>query len=104
MDQIQKCTTPKQYKVSKGILHCKHHFVNEHKIDLPQTLCDIVFQYFHSSPVELIWLCSLSKPMQDNKLGLLSSDFVERPLHKTSIDFLAYSPALNEGLTSCWCE
>jgi transposase InsO family protein len=99
------------------------------KVVLPSILIPMVFSYFHQSPVgghlgilktiskirqEYIWkgmdrdianrvrachLCSLSKPAQNTKLGLLASEVAERPMEKLFMDYVGPFPRSKTGNT-----
>jgi transposase InsO family protein len=45
-------------------------------------------------------ICSRSKPAQNTRLGLLSSDVAERPMQKLLIDFVGTFPRSNTGNTA----
>lgn len=99
------------------------------RVVLPSVLIPMVFSYFHCSPVgghlgihktigrirkSYIWkgmdrdiaqrvrscrMCSLSKPAQNSKLGLLASEVAERPMDKIFIDFVGKFPRSKTGNT-----
>ena len=115
------------YFLSKGVLCCKERKGRAPKIVLPSKLVPMVFSYYHNSPVgghkgisktissirrHFIWkgmdkdiatrvkachLCGLSKPAQNTKLGLLSSDVASRPMEKLFIDYLGPFPHSKSG-------
>lgn len=99
------------------------------KVVLPSFLIPMVFSFFHQSPVgghlgilktiakirrEYIWkgmdrdiaervrsckLCSLSKPAQNTKLGLLASQVAQRPMEKLFMDYVGPFPRSKTGNT-----
>lgn len=99
------------------------------KVVLPSVLIPMVFSFFHSSPVgghlgimktiakirrHYIWkgmdrdiagrvrachLCSLSKPAQNTRLGLLASELAERTMEKVFIDYVGKFPRSKSGNT-----
>ena len=103
------------YFLSKGVLSCRERKGRAPKVVLPSKLVPMVFSYYHNSPVgghkgisktifsirrHFIWkgmdkdiatrvknchLCGLSKPAQNTKLGLFSSDVASRPMELSLI-------------------
>jgi transposase InsO family protein len=51
------------------------------------------------SKIHVCQVCSRSKPAQNTRLGLLSSDVAERPMQKLFIDFVGKFPHSNVGNT-----
>uniref|UniRef100_A0A1B6JZN4 RNA-directed DNA polymerase n=1 Tax=Homalodisca liturata TaxID=320908 RepID=A0A1B6JZN4_9HEMI len=128
--ELQEGEAHSPYFLSKGVLCCRARRGGGPKIVLPSALIPMVFSYFHVSPVgghlgihktiakirdKFIWksmdrdiagrvrachLCSVSKPAQNTKLGLLSSEVAERPLEKVFIDYVGPFPRSKSGNTS----
>ena len=111
----------------RQVLCCRERKGRAPKIVLPSKLVPMVFSYYHNSPVgghkgisktissirkNFIWkgmdrdiatrvkachLCGLSKPAQNTKLGLLSSDVASRPMEKLFIDYVGPFPRSKSG-------
>jgi hypothetical protein len=112
-----------KYQLNKRVLYRKAGRRSMPKVVVPEAAVAMVFTYFHESPVGghlgvnktikkvrsyFFWdamdkdirqrvkachLCGLSKPAQNSKLGLLTSEVAERPLQSNpdmGINFLAF--------------
>lgn len=127
ISELQSGGTHPPYFLSKGALCCRARQRGKPALVLPSLLVPMVFQYFHTSLVgghlgihktiakirdQFIWkgmdrdiatrvrscqVCSLSKPAQNTKLGLLSSEVAERPLEKVFIDYVGPFPRSKLG-------
>ena len=125
--ELQNGGTHPPYLLSKGALCCRAKQRGKPKLVLPSHLIPMVFQYYHNSPVgghlgihktiakirdSFIWkgmdrdianrvrscqTCSLSKPAQNTKFGLLSSEVAERPMEKVFIDYVGPFPRSKSG-------
>uniref|UniRef100_A0A1B6EN58 RNA-directed DNA polymerase n=2 Tax=Cuerna arida TaxID=1464854 RepID=A0A1B6EN58_9HEMI len=115
------------YFLSRGALCCKARQRGQPKLVLPSHLIPMVFEYFHTSlvgghlgihktiakirenfiyrgmdrdiatRVRSCQTCSLSKPAQNTKFGLLSSEVAEKPLEKVFIDYVGPLPRSKSG-------
>jgi len=127
MSELQNGGAHPPYFLSRGALCCRANQRGKPKLVLPSLLIPMVFEYYHSSPVgghlgihktiakvrdHFIWkgmdrdiaarvrscrTCSLSKPAQNTKYGLLSSEVAERPLEKVFIDYVGPFPRSKSG-------
>ena len=115
---LEKGQVVPHYQLHKGILCYVSARGQERKIVAPTAAVPMIFEYFHCSPVgghlgvfktlqkireKFTWknmarqirkkalscqLCSMSKPAQNTKMGMLASDVAQRPLKKLFIDYV----------------
>lgn len=127
IQELKEGKEHKPYSLSKGVLCCCARQQRAPKVVLPSALVPMVFDYYHTSRVgghlgihktiakirkEFIYkgmdrdiagrvrscgICSLSKPAQNAKFGLLSSEVAERPLEKVFIDYVGPFPRSRSG-------
>lgn len=118
-----------RYILHKGTLCLKNHKDDPIKIYVPQSLVDLVINYYHDSPVGghlgiqktkfkvsefFYWptlisdvtrkvrgcnTCAVSKPAQNSRLGYLSSIVPTRPMEKMHIDYVGKLPRTTRGNT-----
>lgn len=127
IQELKEGKEHRPYFLSKGVLCCCARRGGSPKVVLPAVLIPMVFHYFHSSAVgghlgihksiakirkEFIYkgmdrdiaervktchTCSVSKPSQNSKIGLLASEVAERPFEKVFIDYVGAFPRSKSG-------
>jgi hypothetical protein len=115
------------YSLFKGLLYWHSRKGRSQKLVVPESARPMIFAYFHDSPLgghlgvfktlskireHFMWRgmdkevrdkvrqCSLSKPAQNTRFGLLSSDVAQRPLQELFIDFVGKFFRSKAGNTS----
>jgi len=116
-----------RYMLTNGALYWRTGRRGARKLVLPLAARPMVFSYFHDSELgghlgvkktyakiraHFVWkgmardirnsvrgcnTCSISKPAQNTRLGLLASEVAERPLQKIFIDFVGKFPRSKAG-------
>jgi hypothetical protein len=118
------------HHLSKGLLYWHFRKGRSQKLVVPESARPMIFAYFHDSSLSghlgvfktlskirehFMWkgmdkevrdkvrqchTCSLSKPTQNTRFGLLSSDVAQRLLQKLCIDLVGKFPRSKAGNTS----
>jgi transposase InsO family protein len=118
------------YRLSKGLLYWHSRKGRSQKLVVLASVRPMIFAYFHDSPLGgqlgvfktlskiseyFMWkgmdkevhdkvhqchTCSLSKPAQNTRFGLLSSEAAQRPMRKLLIDFVGKFPRSKAGNTA----
>jgi hypothetical protein len=115
-----------KYSLSKGVLYCRARFDRKRNVVVPSAAVAMLFGYFHTSPLgghlgtfkaiskireNFIWksmdtdirdrirhfrVCTLSKPAQNSRLGILASEVSDRPF-QIIIDYVGKFPRSKAG-------
>jgi hypothetical protein len=127
MARLEKGEKIEHYVLQKGTLYWAYRDRRNSKLIVPQAAQQMVFAYFHESSLgghlgvnktlskirqQFTWkdinrdirtkvkgchTCSLSKPAQNTRLGLLNSEVAKRPMEKLFIDFVGGFPRSKFG-------
>ena len=117
------------YRLSQGVIYWRAKRGRRQQLVVPRVAQAMIFSYFHESPVgghlgacktlnkiraQFAWkgmnqdirsrvrechTCSVSKPAQNTRFGLLSSTVATRPMQKIFIDFVGRFPRSKAGNT-----
>jgi hypothetical protein len=128
IERLERSESVPKYSLSKRIFCFSGRARSERKIVLPMATVDMVFQYFHSSPlgrhlglfktlskirqnftwkcryqdirrrVSLCRECGLSKPAQNIQWGFLASQVATRPMEKLFVDYVGRFPRSKAGI------
>lgn len=128
-DRLEKGEDVQHYFLRGGTLFWAHRDRRRIKVVVPESAKQMVFAYFHDSPMgghlgisktlskirqHFQWrnmysdirakvreccTCGMSKPAQNTRLGLLASEVAQRPMEKIFIDHVGKFPRSKSGNT-----